>query len=68
MKILIIVGVAFVLIRFYEFCYRRHDEKIISMMQKGEGPDHYVSHDGRLFVNMRCIMKKMREIREVGEL
>jgi hypothetical protein len=68
MNMLCFVGIVLALVEIHKFCCERHDEKIAEMMRRGEGPDHYVTYDGRSIMNVRCIMKKMKEMRENGEL
>jgi hypothetical protein len=68
MNVLCFFVIVLVLIRINDYRHERHDRKIAAMMMRGEGPDHYVTYDGRSLVNIRCIMKKMDKMRKSGEL
>ncbi len=68
MGILIFCAVIFGLIQLNIFRHEKHDADIIELMRKGEGPDHYITYNGRVYTNIRCIMKKMRKLVAEGKL
>ena len=58
MACLSLIAIAILLVKLVVFLSTRHDNQILSLMKKGEGPYVYTTYSGETHINTQKLIKK----------